>query len=111
MITNTNARSYVESLPQQDPKDLSEVTGSADADCIDLLEKMLNLNPEERITVEDAIKHPYLESLHDPEDEPTFDKEIDFSFENDSTMTLEAIQKKILEEISCYNPAYADLII
>jgi len=44
---------------------------------------MLDLDPNKRITVQDAIKHPYLESLHDPEDEPLFEGSIDFAFEHD----------------------------
>lgn len=28
-------------------------------------------NPAKRITVEEALRHPYLEPYHDPEDEPT----------------------------------------
>lgn len=38
---------------------------------LDLLEKLLAFNPAKRITVEDALRHPYLEPYHDPEDEPT----------------------------------------
>jgi mitogen-activated protein kinase 1/3 len=36
---------------------------------LDLLEKMLVLDPEKRITVAEALQHPFLESLHDPNDE------------------------------------------
>lgn len=36
---------------------------------IDLLEKMLIFNPAERITVEEALAHPYLEQYYDPTDE------------------------------------------
>ena len=38
---------------------------------LDLLEKLLAFNPVKRISVEDALKHPYLEPYHDPDDEPT----------------------------------------
>jgi mitogen-activated protein kinase 1/3 len=31
----------------------------------------LTFSPRKRITVEDALAHPYLEPYHDPEDEPT----------------------------------------
>lgn len=42
-------------------------------DFIDLLEKLLVLDPEKRITVEEAIQHPYLAEFSLPEDEPRAD--------------------------------------
>jgi len=33
------------------------------------LEKLLKFDPAERITVEEALAHPYLEAYHDVEDE------------------------------------------
>jgi len=47
-----------------------------------------------------------LESLHDPEDEPLFEGHIDFSFENDSKLSLDDIKILIIKEISFYNPSY-----
>lgn len=48
---------------------------------VDLLEKMLDLDPASRIDVETAISHPYLDQYHDPADEPTA-KPFDHSFES-----------------------------
>lgn len=42
---------------------------------------MLVFNPEKRITAEEALSHPYLESLHYPEDEPVRDPLSIFDFE------------------------------
>lgn len=38
---------------------------------IELIKMMLKWNPSKRITVEEALKHPYFEILHDESDEPT----------------------------------------
>ena len=43
----------------------------ASAQAIDLLERMLQFNPTKRITVEDALAHPYLAQLHNPALEPS----------------------------------------
>lgn len=52
-------------------------------DCLDLLDKMLIINPLKRITAEEALNHKYFENLHDDVDEPVFEGEIDFKFEHD----------------------------
>lgn len=39
---------------------------------LDLLGKMLTFNPHQRITVEEALSHPYLEQYYDPDDEVTY---------------------------------------
>lgn len=36
---------------------------------LDLLDKMLTFNPHKRISVEEALAHPYLEQYYDPSDE------------------------------------------
>ena len=43
---------------------------NAHPQALDLLERMLTFNPNNRITVEDALAHPYLEQYYDPNDEP-----------------------------------------
>jgi mitogen-activated protein kinase 7 len=49
---------------------------------LDLLEKLLTFDPAARITVEEALAHPYLEAYHDVEDEPVHEKPFDFAFES-----------------------------
>ena len=43
---------------------------------------MLTLDPEERITAEEALRHKYFRQYHDPSDEPTAEA-LDQSFEEE----------------------------
>lgn len=110
MISNDNAKKYIESLGGKDKIPLNDLVPFNNTDAQDLIDRLLDLNPTTRITVDEALQHPYLASLHDPEDEPVFEGEIDFSFESNAGLTLEDVKKLILSEISFYNKSYYDLL-
>jgi len=77
---------------------------------IDLLKKMLTYDPEERITIEEALKHAYLKQLSCPEDEPTTEpvSAFDFDFEKYS-LSKEDFKDFIYEEIMLYHSDEAAL--
>lgn len=58
---------------------------SASQPAIDLLEKMLDLDPDKRLDATTALNHPYLDQYHDPDDEPVADFTYDSSVDNDPT--------------------------
>ena len=96
-ISNEYALKYIDSLPKKDKVPLEELFPSSPKEALDLLDKMLDLNANRRIKVEDALNHPFLESMHDPDDEPVFPGTIDFSFEEDQNLTLEKVKRLILK--------------
>ena len=49
---------------------------------------MLKYDPVERITAEEALKHPYFADVYDEDDCPVFEGSIDFTFENDKKITV-----------------------
>lgn len=64
---------------------------------LDLMERMLTFAPEKRITVDEALAHPYLKLLHDPTDEPTCPQPFDVDFEN-ITLNKDALKALLWEE-------------
>lgn len=55
--------------------------------------------------MEDALKHPYFEELHDPSDEPEFTKKLDFEFEEKGKFSLHQLKCMIIDEINKVNTA------
>ncbi|RUS15899.1 kinase-like domain-containing protein, partial [Endogone sp. FLAS-F59071] len=75
---------FLQLYPQATPADHKTYLVSLIA--LDLLERLLTFDPAARITVEEALEHPYLALFHDPEDEPSHQQTCDFSFEALQTM-------------------------
>ena len=70
-IKSRRAREYIRSLPFKKKIPFKALFPKSNDLALDLLEKLLAFNPAKRISVEDALRHPYLEPYHDPDDEPT----------------------------------------
>ena len=62
---------------------------------------MLIFNPEKRINVEECLKHPYLASLHDTNDEPVANAPFTCAFEqlNGGEMSEETVRRLIFQEL------------
>ncbi|CAI7572480.1 unnamed protein product [Penicillium viridicatum] len=85
---------FVNSLPEAEPQSLRATLGDADSEAIDLLEKMLDIDPQKRITATDALPYPYVSTYSDSNDEPECEKQIDWSL-LDSEMTTDQWKTKM----------------
>lgn len=95
-------RSYIQSLPSRTPVPLAKLYPQAEASALDLLRDMLQFDPRERISVTEALEHPYLSKYHDPDDEPTCVPAFDFEFDK-LQMSKEQIKEAILMEIQDFH--------
>lgn len=106
-IINDKARNYLESLPFKPKVPWVRLFHSADQLALDLLGKMLTFNPHNRITVEEALAHPYLEQYYDPGDEPVADEPFRIGMELDD-LPRETLKSLIFDETLKFKEALPD---
>ncbi|KAL6938287.1 Mitogen-activated protein kinase slt2/MPK1 [Hanseniaspora opuntiae] len=99
-IGSKNVQDYIHQLGYIPKVPFSELYPNANPQALDLLEKMLAFDPQQRITVDEALKHPYLSIWHDPNDEPVCASTFDFGFEvvND----LEDLKQMVVDEVDSF---------
>jgi len=103
-IDNDRARSYLRSLPFKPKIDLARRFAGADAQAVDLLQKLLFFDPAKRFTARQALEHAYLSEFRQAEDEGVYGGgAVDFAFE-DQALTKDSIKALIVNEILVDNP-------
>ena len=70
-IKSDRAKAYIGGLPQQGATPWKSTIPEATDHSLDLLTCLLTFTPDRRMTVEEALEHPYIMKWHDPDDEPT----------------------------------------
>ena len=73
----------IERMPATQPQDLRRLYPEASMLCVDLLRRMLVFDPAKRISVDEALEHPWLADLHARSAEPVCRDPFDFSFEHE----------------------------
>ncbi|EAX93935.1 CMGC family protein kinase [Trichomonas vaginalis G3] len=106
LLRNPKARQFMESLPPKDPVDWHQIFTNSPEEEIDLISKMLTWDPRKRITVLDALEHPFLDEYHDPVDEPSAFPMDGFEFDRED-ITMEEIRETLWREILRFHPEFA----
>lgn len=97
-IGSPRAREYVRNLPFMPKKTFPSLFPQANPDALDLLDKMLAFDPSSRISVEQALEHPYLHIWHDASDEP--DCPTTFNFDFEVIEDVGEMRRMILDEVA-----------
>ncbi|PLW18051.1 hypothetical protein PCANC_04721 [Puccinia coronata f. sp. avenae] len=105
-INSRRSRDYIRALPLRKKRSFATLYPNATPLAIDFITKTLTFDPKKRLTVEQALQHPYLEAYHDPEDEPTappLDEDF-FSFDRQKDeISKEELKRLLFEEINTFH--------
>ncbi|KAG7376417.1 S_TKc protein [Phytophthora pseudosyringae] len=109
-VTNTKAKRWMARQQQQEAKSLNTVCPNAPTEALDLLAQLLQFDPRKRISVDDAIAHPFLAPCRadgvDMGSERLADSAFDFSFEreNKGNMDTNTLRRLIFEDVCHFHP-------
>lgn len=104
LLPSGRAQRYLQSLPHYPKHPLTARFPNASSDAIDLLERMLRFEPTRRITVDQALQHPFLAKLTllaPPEQLASFPP-FDFGFDL-KCKSLSDLKSAIMDEVRIYH--------
>lgn len=78
-ISSFNTLKFIESLPERPRKSFDSILPDDNKKATALLDRLLQYDPQERISAAKALEAPYLASYHDPDDEPVAPLSFDWS--------------------------------
>ena len=99
-VTNKNALNFMLNMPDNPPVDLGAKLSDATSTSVDLVQRMLAMDPNKRISCSEAIAHTWLEPVREVdwhEQPPGFT--VVMSDIESMTLTKPNLQSKIYEEI------------
>uniref|UniRef100_A0A674PQ62 mitogen-activated protein kinase n=1 Tax=Takifugu rubripes TaxID=31033 RepID=A0A674PQ62_TAKRU len=105
-LTGTPPASLISRMPSHEVSRNCSLYTGCQSQTVDLLEKMLVLDTDKRITAAEALAHPYFTQYHDPDDEPVAEP-LDQSFES-RDLEIEEWKRLTHEEVSSFEPPLFD---
>jgi serine/threonine protein kinase len=101
-ITDKNGVLYLKSIKPKPKKNLKQKFPGSSDDALDVLDKMLQFNPRKRITVNQALEHPFFAEVRSLSKEVEAEFNLEFDFEKDSFLTLQKLRCLFIEVIQSY---------
>lgn len=94
------AWNILSSINVQKKKSFHQMFPGASEDAIDLLKKLLCFNPKNRLTVEQALEHPYVKDFHCLEEEIACDRVIPISMNDNKKFSIKEYREALYNQIS-----------
>ncbi len=81
-IQSSQASTIIDSLKVTRRRNLKDMFPTLSAEGLDLIKRLLQFNPNKRLTIEQALKHPYVAQFHSEEEELSCKKVIEIPLDD-----------------------------
>ena len=99
-IESPFARTMLDRLPPVPQKTLADLFPRAPYDALDLMRRLLQFNPNARISAADALTHPYVANFHNEQDEPVLDHNVIIPIDDNTKYSIQEYRDKLYKEIT-----------
>ncbi|XP_050933721.1 mitogen-activated protein kinase 12 isoform X1 [Lates calcarifer] len=102
-LQSQDAKNYIRNLPKVPKKDLHSVFSKASSNAVCVLEKMLLLDPEQRVSASEALELPFFSEFRDTEEETEalpYDQTMD-----NTDLPLDQWKRHTFTEILTFRPS------
>jgi mitogen-activated protein kinase 15 len=99
-IKSSLASTMLESLPSTRQKSYHATFPGASEQAIDFLKRLLVFNPKKRLSVDQALRHPYVAQFHNSDEEPTCPRPIRICIDDNHKFSIREYRERLYREIS-----------
>jgi len=103
VLEKADARRYIGCFTKREGVGLTSKYKNSGHDAVELLEQMLKFNPRKRLTVSDALEHPYLTEVRN-NTETTARDQVFLQFELEPELDENHLRKYFILEIQKFHP-------
>lgn len=102
-VSDKEGMEYLKIFPSRTPVDWHTKYPGASQDAVDLLRRLLTLNPYYRATLEECLSHPFLSAVRIPEKEEVDTSDLRFEFEDEKNLDEGRLRELLIDEIEYFD--------
>jgi mitogen-activated protein kinase 15 len=89
------AHRLIDNITRVINRSLESVLPDCSEDAIDLISKLLKFSPKDRLTVEEAIAHPYVEKFRDTKEEKTCERAVRIPIDDNTRRSVDTYKEEL----------------